>query len=261
MQNAKPPAATMCVIFDVFGALQYIRLLFTSVCFACSQIEIEFNLYFMYTHNNSSIESQPENIFPHFAFAVVVLLFSHHVFHSIKFIFFSSVCYPWLKLVWCVHSTYKPDLIFIFVDKFVNSGWPVKLGMMKTTRQTNENKKKTHPRERKNEEKLHTNQTVIQNKISIEQLHKHQPPCVLCFTFNSSPHSVGAMSFIFFSYRHRLNDCLHFGKIPFRFGYSSPQNAMFWICSAFGVWVRLRFMFIFLSWWLMVPSNHQPASM
>lgn len=55
MQNHQQPPCVLCSM--CFGALQYIRLLFTLVCFACSQIEIEFNLYFMYTHNKS-IESR-----------------------------------------------------------------------------------------------------------------------------------------------------------------------------------------------------------
>lgn len=123
--NAKPPAATMCVVFDGFGTLWYIRLLY-SLWFVLLVVKLKSSLIFIlciHTTRASRVKANQR----------IVGLFSHHVFHSIKFIFFSSVCYPWLKLVWCVHSTYKPDLIFIFVDKFVNSGWPVKLGMMKTT--------------------------------------------------------------------------------------------------------------------------------
>lgn len=113
-----------------------------------------------------------------------------------KFIFFSSVCYPWLKLVWCVHSTYKPDLIFIFVDKFVNSGWPVKLGMMKTTWQTNEKKIYEKPSEKKT---IYDTNSYTKEDI-IAQLHKLHGGWnrVLCFTFNSSPHSGGAMSFTYY---------------------------------------------------------------
>lgn len=147
MQNhhQPPPATTICVLYSMYYIWCASVHPFTiSLWFVLLIVKLKSSLIFILCmHTTRASRASPKTCFNILAIAVVVVvLFSHHIFHSIKFIFFSSVCDPWLKLVWCVHSTYKPDLIFIFVDKLVNSGWPVKLGIMKTTRQTNEIKKK-----------------------------------------------------------------------------------------------------------------------
>lgn len=100
VRNAKPPpAATHGWCVRCFWCVPlHFRLLFTLVCFGCSQIEIEFNLYFMYTHNKSQSAANQRTFC-----CCAAVLFSHHVFFILlNLSFFSSVCYPWLKLVWCV---------------------------------------------------------------------------------------------------------------------------------------------------------------
>lgn len=88
-RNAKPPPAAThgwCVRCFWYAPL-YIRLLFTLVCFACTQIEIEFNLYFMYTHNILHEYREPTR--EYFSNILLLLLF----FFLIMFFILSNLSF------------------------------------------------------------------------------------------------------------------------------------------------------------------------